>query len=439
MASATPSDRGDIAPRSFNRLDPRKLDQADLAEAYDRVRRSTEALIESLGPEDQNLQSMPDASPVKWHRAHTSWFFETFILKPHLPAYRPLDPGYEYLFNSYYNGVGRQYPRPRRGLISRPDQAAVTDYRRHVDGAIQQLLIQLDPPTLRQLAPLILLGLNHEQQHQELIVTDLKHAFSFNPAHPPCFGTRHEPSGQNAAFDWLGFEGGLFEFGHEGPAFAFDNEMPRHRAFLAPFELGSQPVSCAAYLAFMDDGGYERPELWLSDGWSWRQVEGIDAPLYWWREDGDWWHYSCTGARPVDPDSPICHLSFYEAWAFAEWSGARLPSELEWEHAVRALPIEGHFADRRRFHPEASAATGLTQAYGSVWEWTSSAYAAYPGFRPGKGAVGEYNGKFMANQMVLRGGSCATAAGHLRASYRNFFHPHQRWQFSGLRLARSAS
>lgn len=420
----------------FNTLVIDHHSRDSLLSSFESVRAATEAFSRRFSAEDQNLQSMPDASPLKWHRAHTSWFFETFLLKPHLNDYSSLDNSYEYLFNSYYNGIGAQYPRAQRGLISRPDVATIGRYRDHVDDAMKRLLSRADDKEVAALAPLILLGLNHEQQHQELMVTDIKHGLSFNPARPAWSDPPKTVSGP-PALSWVNFTGGLKEIGHGHGTFRFDNETPQHPVMLQPFSLANRPATCGDYLAFINDGGYSRPDLWLSDGWAWRRDHRIEAPLYWWLEDGHWMHYTAHGARPVSPDQPVTHVSFYEAWAFANWAEARLPTEAEWELAASEVNMDGHFADSGHFHPAPAANPGqMTQLFGDVWEWTGSSYAAYPGFRPASGTVGEYNGKFMANQMVLRGGSCATPAGHVRASYRNFFYPADRWQFSGIRLAR---
>ncbi|MCW7539810.1 ergothioneine biosynthesis protein EgtB [Aquabacterium sp. A7-Y] len=413
------------------------------------VRRQTDALVEGLTPEDCMLQSMADASPVKWHIAHTTWFFETFVLERAPGGWRPVDPAYRRLFNSYYVGVGERHPRPERGLLSRPSFAEVQSYRRTVEQQVAALLEQ------RALAPdllaLVELGLHHEQQHQELILTDLKHHFSRNPLLPA-----YRPLGKRPVGDppgplrFVGFEGGRTELGHAGPAFAFDNEQPRHTAWLAPFELASRLVCNAEYLAFIEDGGYRRPELWLSDGWDLCSREGWQAPLYWQRdgenEAAGWRHFTLQGEREPAPGEPVCHLSYYEADAYARWAGARLPTEAEWETAAASLGPPGSGTGSGRgclleqglFHPRPANGDPLAQMFGDTWEWTQSAYLPYPGFRAAPGAVGEYNGKFMINQMVLRGGSCATPASHLRASYRNFFPPQARWQFSGLRLARDA-
>jgi len=420
----------------FNDGPAHELDRDQLSESYRHVRAVTEHLAGNLSAEDQNLQSMDEASPVKWHRAHTSWFFETFVLQPHRTKYRLFNAQFAYLFNSYYNGIGKQYPRARRGLISRPDVHDIANYRKHVDQAMFDLLESCDSRNLRSLAPIIVLGLNHEQQHQELLVTDLKHAFSFNPAFPAW--VQPVESGNSAVPQtWIDYEGGLVDVGHSGGGFSFDNETPGHKVFINAFQLARRPVTCGEYLAFINDAGYQRPELWLADGWAWIEQESIESPLYWWRDEGNWYYYTLGGACPVDIATPVCHLSFYEAWAFAQWADARLPSEAEWELAAGQRPVSGHFGDRMQFHPEAASGHGEPlQLFGDVWEWTSSSYAPYPGFKPAAGAIGEYNGKFMANQMVLRGGSCATPAGHIRPTYRNFFYPRDRWQFSGLRLAR---
>lgn len=411
-----------------------------LAERLRLVRATTETLVASLRAEDQNLQSMPEVSPAKWHRAHTTWFFETFILAAEQSGYSPFHPAFEELFNSYYNAVGRQHPRPRRALLSRPDVEEVGRYREHVDSAMQALIENCDEPCLARLAPLIELGVNHEQQHQELLLTDLKHAFSFNPLAPP-LGTGSHCSGAAARpVAFIEFDGGMVEIGADGHGFCFDNETPRHQAWLpGRFALADRPVNCGDFLEFIADGGYREPLLWLSDGWAWVRENGIEAPMYWTRSDGEWRILTLDGPREIDPAETMCHLSFYEAHAFAEWSNARLPTESEWESVAARQPCRGNFAGSGRFHPGAPEQSDGRQPvamFGDVWEWTSSAYGPYPGFKPAAGAIGEYNGKFMANQMVLRGGSCATPDGHARASYRNFFYPADRWQFSGARLAK---
>ena len=377
---------------------------------------------------------MPDASPVKWHLGHTTWFFETFVLAPHVAGYRAFDPAYRVLFNSYYNAIGDRHPRPERGMLSRPGLDEVLAYRRHVDDA----MLAWVPSD--EASALIELGLQHEQQHQELILTDLKHLLSRNPLKPayqkqwPLTAIRaREPR-------WIPFVGGLCEIGHEGAGFAFDNEMPRHRVWLEPFEIASHPVTHGDFIRFIDDGGYRRPELWLAAGWDKACVQGWRAPQYWEGRDGGWRTFTLHGEVPVDPNTPICHVSYYEADAFARWAGARLPSETEWELASARAPRSGNFVESGALHPlalrEAPPANMLAQAFGDVWEWTRSDYAPYPRFAPAPGAVGEYNGKFMSGQYVLRGGSCVTPESHVRSTYRNFFPPEARWQFSGLRLAR---
>jgi len=417
-----------------------RAQRARLIERLRSVRGATEALVEPLRAEDQNLQSMPEVSPAKWHRAHTTWFFETFILAAEQPDYRPFHPAFEALFNSYYNAVGRQHPRPRRALLSRPDVEEVGRYREHVDGAMQALIESCDAACLARISPLLELGVNHEQQHQELLLTDLKHAFSFNPL-APRLGTGSGTSGLAARpAGFIEFDGGMVDIGADGGDFCFDSETPRHQVWLPnAFALADRPVSCGDFLDFIADGGYRDPLLWLSDGWAWVQKNGIESPMYWTHSDGEWRILTLDGPREIDPAETMCHLGFYEAHAFAEWSNARLPTEAEWESVAARQPGRGNFAGSGRFHPTAPEdCDGKRPAamFGDVWEWTASAYGPYPGFKPAAGAIGEYNGKFMANQMVLRGGSCATPDGHVRASYRNFFYPADRWQFSGARLAK---
>ena len=401
------------------------------------VRAQTLALAEPLGPEDCAVQSMPDASPVKWHLAHTTWFFETFVLKPHVPGYREFDPAFRVLFNSYYHGVGDQHPRVERGLVTRPTLATIRDYRAHVDAAMAGVSGRLD----RCAAP-IELGLQHEQQHQELIITDVKHLLSRNPARPAYLPAWPLTQVGARATGWVPHPGGIVDIGHDGCGFAFDNEAPRHRVLLAPFELASHPVSHGEFADFIEDGGYRRPELWLSLGWDTVLARAWRAPLYWERRDGAWWTFTLRGMVPIDPHAPVTHISLFEADAYARWAGARLPTEFEWEALAVPQPITGNFVDSGALHPlaprEATPAHTLAQLWGDVWEWTQSSYAPYPGFKAAPGAIGEYNGKFMCNQYVLRGGSCATPRSHIRASYRNFFPAEARWQFSGVRLARDA-
>jgi dimethylhistidine N-methyltransferase len=407
---------------------------------YRAVRQATEALTRSLTPEDQLAQSMPDASPTKWHLAHTTWFWETFLLVPSLAGYRSFDPRFHYLFNSYYEALGPRQPRPERGLLTRPSLDDVIAYRAHVDAAMGRLLAD----GAGDLAALVDLGLAHEEQHQELILMDILHLFAQSPLQPAYAPPRVVQPGQPPeSLRFVGFEGGLVEIGHEGGSFAFDNEGPRHKVWLEPFELADRLVTNAEWLAFMADGGYRRPELWLSEGWARAQAEDWQAPLYWQedlRKDGGWSAMTLHGLRPLDPTAPVVHVSFYEAEAYAAWADARLPTEAEWEHAAQGLPVAGNFMGSGRLAPSvAPRGVGLRQMFGDLWEWTRSSYSPYPGFRPAGGAVGEYNGKFMAGQMVLRGGACVTPAGHARASYRNFFYPQQRWMFSGVRLARDAA
>ena len=415
-----------------------------VGEKYAAVRSRTEALATPLSAEDACVQAMPDASPAKWHLAHTTWFFETFILKPGDPAYRDFHPAFGFLFNSYYNALGERHPRPKRGLLTRPSLEEVRTYRRHVDEAMARLLETGAVP-----GELLDLGLNHEQQHQELLLTDLKALLAQNPL-KPAYGGAALPPGPAAPQAWRAFEGGLVEVGFKGAGFAggafaeggfaFDNEGPRHRVFLEPFELAARPATCGEWLAFIEAGGYRRPELWLSDGWDALQREGWGAPEYWRHTEGGWRVHTLQGERAVDPEEAVSHVSSYEADAFARWMdleggcpGARLPTEFEWEHAAAGQPVVGNFADAGAYHP-GPARAGM---FGDIWQWTASAYLPYPGFRPAPGAVGEYNGKFMSGQTVLRGGSCATPADHVRATYRNFFPPSARWQFTGLRLART--
>lgn len=397
------------------------------------VRQATEALCEPLETEDYVAQSAPEISPTKWHLAHTTWFFETFVLEPNQAEYRVFDPNYRYLFNSYYNSVGEQYPRPSRGVITRPTVAEVFAYRRWVDEALAEALPQLSP----EAAAVAELGRHHEQQHQELMLMDLKHVFSCNPLYPAYGGNATpETEARVPPLDWWPVKEGVHAIGDDGAGFAFDNERPRHRVYLHNAELADRLITNGEYLAFIEDGGYQRPELWLSDGWNWLQEQGVNAPLYWVATETGWQEYTLAGLKPLDPARPVCHVSFYEAEAFASWMGARLPTEAEWEvlAAERARP--GNFVESGRLHPAPDPGHG--QLLGDCWEWTYSAYTPYPGYRPPEGALGEYNGKFMSGQYVLRGGSCVTPAAHTRISYRNFFYPDMRWPFTGIRLARDA-
>jgi len=420
--------------------DPVRQPQVRADERYGAIRSFTRALAAPLSAEDCAIQSMTEASPTKWHLAHTKWFFETFILARHDPQRTAFDPAFRALFNSYYNAVGDRHPRPQRGLLSRPSLDEVLAYRDRVDDEMSKLLERdaLAP----DLVPLVELGLNHEQQHQELILTDLKHMLSCNPTRPAYRKNRPLTPIHAARRRWLPVEGGLREIGHAGDGFAFDNEQPRHKVWIEPFEIASLPVTNGELIDFIDDGGYRRPELWLSLGWDAVVARGWTVPQYWERRGSRWHHFTLHGMAPVEPSAPACHLSFFEADAIARWCGARLPTEAEWECVAEALPIEGNFVESGAYHPvalrEPPRDGAPLKVYGDVWEWTRSDYSPYPGFRPAEGAVGEYNGKFMCNQYVLRGGSCATSSSQIRASYRNFFPAEARWQFSGVRLARDA-
>jgi ergothioneine biosynthesis protein EgtB len=413
--------------------DSRGESRAALAAWYRKVRDRTETLAAPLSAEDQTIQSMPDASPTKWHRAHTTWFFETFLLRPHLPGYTVFDASFGYVFNSYYESVGPRHARPSRGLLSRPGVAAIAAYRAHVDEAMQSLLAICEEDVFDK----IVLGLHHEQQHQELLLTDIKHALSLSPL-DPVYATGPNPAelGALASASWINVEGGVYEIGYRptGAAFEFwfDNEGPRHSALLQDFAIADRPVSNGEYRAFMDDGGYDRPEFWLSEGWALAKAEAWTAPAYWRREKNEWRAFTLRGMDKVRDDEPVCHVSFFEAAAYAAWAGCRLPTEFEWELAVGRLGGPDAGTEDIVLHP-GPLKPGRWQ---EVWEWTASPYSPYPGFRPAAGALGEYNGKFMINQMVLRGRSCATAPGHERLTYRNFFPTSARWQFSGFRLAK---
>ncbi len=411
-------------------------DRRDLLNRYQELRAATEALAAPLSAEDQLAQSMPDASPTKWHLAHTTWFFETFILKPR--GHAPFDPAFGYLFNSYYEALGARQPRPQRGLLTRPSSAEVMAYRHHVDVAMSALLDrdELEP----DLAALVVLGFAHEEQHQELILMDIQHLFAQNVLRPAYQARPVRVVAEPVELTFTDLPGGLVEIGDDASGeFTFDNEQPRHQVYLAPYRLADRLVTSAEWMAFMADGGYRRPELWLSDGWAYAQSNGWEAPLYWEPDgEGGWRRFSLNGLAEVELEAPVIHVSYYEADAFAHWSGRRLPTEAEWETAARQAGREGAFRDDRVLDPRPCVeGGGLAQMFGDVWEWTASPYSAYPGYRPAEGAVGEYNGKFMINQMVLRGGSCFTPRRHIRATYRNFFAPHQRWQAAGLRLADS--
>jgi ergothioneine biosynthesis protein EgtB len=418
-----------------------------LQDRFQAVRALSRAIAAPLSDADASIQPMPDASPAKWHLAHTSWFFETFILRDHSPAYSLFDESWSYLFNSYYEGEGERHPRPRRGMLARPSLDEILAYRDHVDSALLRAMPMLPGAALK----LVELGLNHEQQHQELMLMDMLATLAENPLAPAAWSVKPPPPGQTPPpIAGTASPGGLTVIGHDsgpGAGFAFDCETPRHRALLHPHELADRLVTNGEWLRFIDEGGYGEPRLWLSDGWDWVRDNAIEAPLYWRRSGDGWSRFGLDGLHPLDPAEPVCHISYYEADAFARWAGARLPTEAEWEAAAASLdPRGGNQLDEagpvrprppQDVNPNFPAARrSPRQMFGDVWEWTMSAFLPYPGFKAEEGTVGEYNGKFMCNQFVLRGGSCATPRGHVRASYRNFFYPHQRWQFSGLRLAR---
>ena len=416
-----------------------------LAERFRAVRGASERHCAPLEPEDYCIQPMADASPPKWHLAHVTWFFETFLLKPFVADYAPFHSRFEYLFNSYYNGVGRLYPRAHRGLLSRPTTREIIEYRRHVDRAMLRLLGERADEDA--IAFRTELGLHHEQQHQELFFTDMKYNLGNNPLHPLYVEgpASLEEVPEAAPLDFVRCDGGVREIGFCGEGFHFDNEGPRHEVLVRDYALANRPVTNGEFLDFLEDGGYTRSELWLSDGWATINEAGIGAPLYWYRDDGEWFEYHLDGARPLQRSAPVCHVSGYEAAAYARWAGARLPSEPEWELAATMPPADGNFVESGLFRPRAANVEPVRSAsgprapagmFGDVWEWTSSSYAPYPGFSEFEGSLGEYNGKFMANQLVLRGGSCVTPASHIRATYRNFFYPKDRWQFTGIRLAR---
>lgn len=427
------------SPISTRKKENAPAPKSELARRYQQVRRFSEELCKTLEPEDYVIQTMPEASPTKWHMAHTSWFFETFLLKQFIPGYQSTYPEHAFLFNSYYNAVGPFYSRPHRGLLSRPTVKEVFRYREDIDILVSDLIESADEQLLAKVEPIITLGLNHEQQHQELILTDIKHVFWQNPLRP-VFRKREQTQPLPVpAIEWQNFKEGLYWVGHEGPEFSFDNEGPRHQAFLRPFSLASRLVTNADYLAFIEDGGYRRAELWLSLGWNTVKERGWDSPLYWEKRDGKWFTMTLAGMTPLIPDEPVCHVSLFEADAYARWAGARLATEEEWEIASVDLPLEGNFADREIFHVSvfnsSAPSRKLAQMFGDVWEWTRSSYSPYPGYAAASGALGEYNGKFMCNQYVLRGGSCATSQSHIRRTYRNFFPPDVKWQFTGIRLA----
>ena len=416
-------------------------ERRDLLDRFRATRAVSSWIAQPLAVEDMVPQSMPDASPTKWHLAHTTWFFETFVLRDARPGEPDHHPDFNFLFNSYYNQVGPQFPRPARGLVTRPTVADVFSYRAHIEERLERFLQDATEDDLDRFGPVVELGIHHEQQHQELMLTDLRHLLAQNPLLP---AYRTEAANQEAAAlsgsaGWTGFEGGMSWIGHASHSFCFDNELPRHQTFLAPFQIANRPVTCADWLAFMEDGGYADPRPWLSDGWAVAQREGWNRPMYWLEGPSGWQVYTLRGVEPLSQDAPVCNVSFYEADAYARWAGARLPTEFEWEVACAARQAPGAFLDSGTLHPIAVESDGIASMLGGVWEWTSSAYLGYPGYRAAEGAIGEYNGKFMSDQHVLRGGSVATPQSHIRPTYRNFFPASVRWQFSGLRMARDGS
>lgn len=426
-----------------------KTDDEQRNTLHDRLRASRQQSLDLAAPlsdEDQTVQAMEDASPTKWHLAHTTWFYEAFLLRAHLPDYQPFSDDFDYCFNSYYEAKGDRHPRPHRGLLTRPSASEVRDYRAHVDANLDRLFTQgLTRDASDAVGALIELGINHEQQHQELLLTDILSLFALNPLRPAYRRPQARPEEvkAEAPLEWIAFDGGIKTVGHDGQGFAYDNEGPRHDVLLQPFRLATRCVTNGEWLAFMQAGGYRDPLLWLADGWTTVKTQNWNAPQYWEERDGVWHQMTLDGLVPVDPRAPVSHVSYFEAHAFAHWAGKRLPTEFEWEVASEGYAVEGNDLSTGALRPRPATATGnegrLTQMFGDVWEWTASAYQPYPGYRAAPGAVGEYNGKFMVSQQVLRGGSCATAGGHVRATYRNFFFPHQRWQFTGLRLAEDAT
>lgn len=414
--------------------------RAELQSRFNEIRLQSQDLTRGLQPEDQTVQSMPDCSPTKWHLAHVSWFFETFLLAPYLAGYKTAHPQFSFLFNSYYEAAGPRHNRFERGLITRPSVSDVAAYRTHITQAMNDLIDGADDDLWQEIAPIVELGNHHEQQHQELMLMDILNLFAANPLRPAYRPWKSHEARTGSPLSFVDYRGGIFEIGHSGDGFSYDNEMPRHEVLLRPFRLASRCVTNAEWISFIDDGGYARPDLWLADGWARVKNGEFFAPLYWEKTNGGWEAMTLSGQHRVDPDAPVVHISYYEADAYARWTGKRLPTEAEWEIAARDLPVSGNFADNGYFRPLAAASPQdePAQLFGDVWEWTQSPYTAYPGYRAAPGALGEYNGKFMSNQMILRGGCCATPGRHVRASYRNFFYPHQRWPFAGMRLAEDA-
>jgi ergothioneine biosynthesis protein EgtB len=431
----------DKAQARRSRLDSSSTRAEGLLARFHQIRNFTNALCANLEPEDFVVQSMPDVSPTKWHLAHTTWFFETFILKKFVSGYHADVPEYAYLFNSYYNAAGNMHRRDLRGLISRPTVREAQRYRSSIDAHMDNLLSDADEDLIDEIEPLLILGIHHEQQHQELLITDIKHVFAQNPLYPVFRERKIDiASLKRSPMDFVDFDEATVKIGHDGNGFAYDNEAPRHRALVSAFSFASRPVTNGEYLQFVEDDGYARPEFWLSLGWMTVNEQRWHSPLYWMKRDDAWWNFTLSGFRPIDESEPVTHVSYFEADAYANWAGARLPTEFEWERTAADCPMEGNFVENKAFHPQPAAtsvqARDVHQMFGDVWEWTRSAYSPYPGYRAAPGALGEYNGKFMCNQYVLRGGSCATSRTHIRRTYRNFFQPEKRWQFTGIRLAR---
>lgn len=439
-AVAPAREKATAKPRSRERSTPAK----ELLARFHEVRNFSAKLAQNLAPEDCVVQSMPEVSPTKWHLAHTTWFFETFILKKWVAGYRDAVPEYAYLFNSYYNAAGAMHRRDLRGLISRPTVDETKKYRVSVDADMDDLISNADEKLFGEIEPILTLGIQHEQQHQELLITDIKHVFAQNPLYPVFWPRKTQGNNIDIApAKFVEFDEAMIKIGHDGAGFCYDNEGPQHRALVLAFSLANRPVTNREYLEFIADNGYSRSEFWLSLGWTTVNEQNWRAPLYWIERDGEWWNFTLSGLRKVDPSEPVTHLSYFEADAYANWAGARLPTEFEWERAAAKIDIEGNFVETERFHPvplsESPRDRQLAQMFGDVWEWTRSSYSPYPGYRAEPGALGEYNGKFMCNQYVLRGGSCATSRTHIRKTYRNFFQPDKRWQFTGIRLARDLS
>ena len=410
--------------------------QHKLSLSFNKIRSQTRLLAERLSAEDQCVQSMPNASPTKWHLAHTTWFFETFILKNNSKEYCEYNADFNFLFNSYYEQIGERHARDSRGVLTRPSVKEVVNYRDYVDSEMKKYL---EHDLKEDELEIVTLGLHHEQQHQELILTDVKHLLSCNPTNPAYFNSSYSGDTTFFELDWIQLDGGLIDLGSDGNEFIFDCEGPSHKHWLEPYQLASRPITNGEYIEFINDGGYKRPELWLSDGWAAVKKLNWQSPLYWKNIDRTWSSFTLSGLEPIKYEAPVCHVSHFEADAYARWAGCRLPTEAEWENAAKTIKIEGNFVESEAYDPLPTSATGLSQLYGDVWEWTTSPYVPYPGFKTAEGAVGEYNGKFMSGQMVLRGGSCVTPQNHIRCTYRNFFYPQDRWQFSGFRLAKNSN